>query len=69
MSVQVRVFAISTITFKTDDGIEHLLVPLTLKRFGFVLNKKKNKIITLQKADRKQNLEVIVTYSHPLENQ
>ena len=68
MSVQVYVFIIRIITFETDDGIDHLLVVVTLKIFGFVLNNKKNKIITLEKGDRKQNLEVIVTYSHSLEN-
>lgn len=61
-------FIIRIITFETDDGIDHLLVVVTLKIFGFVLNNKKNKIITLEKGDRKQNLEVIVTYSHSLEN-
>lgn len=68
LSVQVYVFIIRIITFETDDGIDHLLVVVTLKIFGFVLNNKKNKIITLEKGDRKQNLEVIVTYSHSLEN-
>ena len=68
MSVQVYVFIIRIITFETDDGIDHLLVVVTLKIFGFVLNNKKNKIITLEKGDRKQKLEVIVTYSHSLEN-
>ena len=43
LSVQVRVFIIRIISFKTDDGIDYLLVPVTLKRFGFVLNKKKIK--------------------------
>lgn len=49
LSVQVYVFIIRIITFETDDGIsDHLLVAVTLKRFGFVLNNK-NKIITLEK--------------------
>lgn len=65
LSVQVYVFIIRIITFETDDGIDHLLVAVTLKDL-VLYSQQKNKIITLEKGDRKQNLEVIVTYSHSL---